>query len=345
MNRVKYYDLLRIGCFSIVIICHLLMQLFLDGIWPKEMVMPLYTYTNINIGAVAVGIFFMLSGAGLMLSTKKDFKVFAFYKKRLVRLLIPFYVTYILVLLYRLIVLKDLYTTYSEGVGGWRIIFTFFGMDEWLLSQGVRTYSLGIGEWFLGCLIILYLLFPLFKFLLERYRWVFMAILTVGYILLAIFYPFETPEHMSIFFKGYEFILGMFIATAKKIDKKWLIITIPTLLVLMFWPTVIPISNAFKITIMCVIVFVSLSFIEPLLTDKKWTKVLAISNFTYPVFLIHHQVIYKMTPVLKPYVGSRTSILLMFLAEIAVIIILAFLIDILSKQLDKLIFKKKAKVS
>lgn len=342
-NRIKYFDLLRIFSFATVIYCHMLMQLNLSGIWPASLTYPMMANDNMHIGMVVVGIFFMLSGASLMLSTNNKFEVKNFYKKRLFHLLIPFYVVEVLIFLYRTFIAHDIGLTFNSSVPAWRFIFTIFGMDEWVISLGLRTYTMGIGEWFLGCLVVLYILFPLFRFFMKKNRFAFMGVMTVIYVLLVIFYPFKTEVHLSIFFKGYEFIIGMFLMTFKKFDWKCLLVAIPVILAFIFCPFVIPVKKAFEITILCTSVFIAVSFIEPYLTRFSWKKVTLISNFTYPVYLVHHQVIYIMTPVLKPYVGSRKSIILMFALEMLVIIAIALFVDFASKKITKFVFREKKK--
>ncbi|MCQ2516676.1 MAG: acyltransferase family protein [Saccharofermentans sp.] len=337
-DRIKYFDVLRIACFAAVLFYHAIIQLYLSDYYPIEVVSPLYSNANIGLGPLAVGIFFMLSGAGLMISTHDKLEIKSFYIKRLLRLLIPFYVTCILYIAYCGLIAHDLDKIFRPDIPKWRIIFNFLGMDEWISAHGITTFDTTIGEWFLGCLIVLYVLFPIFRFLLLKNKWMFLGITTLAYILLAIFYPFSISPDLSIIFKGYEFILGMYLGLFwDKIPTKILYATIPLLIIGTFLPVSIPIPYVFKITILALSVFISISFLEPHMKKIGGKTLTLISGLTYPIFLTHHQVIYRMTPGLRPYMSSPFTFVIMFVLELIVIVILALIVNFISSKLFKLL--------
>ena len=84
------------------------------------------------------------------------------------RILIPFYILYIVYFLFLLFQSHSVHNIFPEGIPAWRIVFTFLGMDSWVSMHGISTFSLTIGEWFLGCLILLYLIFPLLRFFMIK---------------------------------------------------------------------------------------------------------------------------------------------------------------------------------
>ena len=168
MKRIKYFDLLRIVCFSFIIFYHMMVQLQINGIYPSEKVSPYFSNANMHIATLAVAVFFMLSGAGLAYTTKENFELKKFYQKRFIRLLIPFYIVIVIYAIVLAIIDPYFKVNHLVGVPKWRIIFTVLGIDEWVSMHNIATFSLGIGEWFLGALIILYVLFPVFRFLMLK---------------------------------------------------------------------------------------------------------------------------------------------------------------------------------
>ena len=96
-------------------------------------------------------------------------------------------------------------------------LFTLFGMDSYVDSFGIPSCSLGIGEWFLGCLIMMYVLFPLLRILIIKRPYMTFAIATLYYALMIDkYYDFKllstVPMFTNFTIKIYDFILGMFIA-------------------------------------------------------------------------------------------------------------------------------------
>lgn len=96
------------------------------------------------------------------------FDIRRFYKKRFIRILIPFYITYLSYFIYKAGTTGSFTSFFPPETSAWKIILH---SSEWMngtVSTEFHTFSLGIGEWFLGALIILYLLFPLLRFLMKK---------------------------------------------------------------------------------------------------------------------------------------------------------------------------------
>ena len=74
----------------------------------------------------------MLSGASLSYTAKENFSLAKYYKKRFLRILIPFYILYIVYFLFLLFQSHSVHNIFPEGIPAWRIVFTFLGMDSWV---------------------------------------------------------------------------------------------------------------------------------------------------------------------------------------------------------------------
>lgn len=337
MKRVKYYDLLRVVCFCFIILYHMLIQLYLSGICTNEQVSVYFSNSNMHIATLAVAVFFMLSGAGLACSTKKEINIKQFYKKRFLRLLIPFYIVSVLYFICRVIKAKSLLGAIPVGVPKWRIIFTFLGMDEWINMHGIPTFTQGIGEWFLGALVVLYLLFPLFRYLMLKHKKLFLTAATCIYIVVIYNYSSAVPMHMSIILKGYEFIIGMYFGMYMTRPKtKWMVLTVPVVAFFFTCPKALGFNTALMITVLAVAFFVSFSYFEPILDKYKVTLFDRLGKYSYELFLVHHAVIYAVTPVACRYINGKWSILLLFVIQLIIMVPCTLVVKFASDRIIKL---------
>lgn len=340
MKRIKYYDLLRVVCFCFIIFYHMMVQLTICGIYPNEKISAFYSNANMHIATLAVAVFFMLSGASLSYTTKDNFNIKKFYKKRLLRLLIPFYVVEILYFAKKAVQAGSILGVFSPAIPKWRIIFTLLGMDEWVGMHGIPTFSLSIGEWFLGALIILYLLFPLLRYLMRKNRNLFFLVATSIYIIIIYNYSSNIPMHMNLIIKGYEFILGMYFgAYYTKFSSKWMLITIPTVVFFFTSSTALNLNNALKITLLAVAFFVSFSYFEDLLCKHDIKVVGVLSKYSYELFLVHHIVIYEITPLAQPYLTRKWGVLVLFIVQIAIMALFTVIVHYISEKSIRLIQK------
>ena len=120
---------------------------------------------NSNIGLLFVTIFFCISGTVHYYNYPKIFSIKIYYYKKWKYILFPYYICNIyLFILFSLVSKKFIYK------GPWnKIILNLFGLDGYLrYSYKLNVYNFaGIGEWFLGALIIIYILYPLLALLMN----------------------------------------------------------------------------------------------------------------------------------------------------------------------------------
>lgn len=321
MNRIKYYDLLRIISSFLVVFYHMLIQLHLDGLCPVESVNGWYENANMHIATLAVSLFFMLSGAGLTLSAGKGIELKAYYKGRFLRLLVPFYVVNLA--FYALVLVKTghLPGVFSMGIPAWRYIFTLIGLDGWVLIHGLPTFYNSIGEWFLGALIILTVLFPLLWYCMNRQPVLFFAACTGAYIWLLYRGTSTVPVHMHLAFKGYEFVLGMYFARyCKRFPAAVVAIAAAIFLFFAISPIQLRLNEALKILLCGVSAFVAASGMEPLLQKGRKDILRRLQNYSYYLFLVHHLVIFYLTPRFIPHYGGLLSVAVFFLIEALVMV-------------------------
>lgn len=340
MKRIKCFDLLRVFCFLLIIYYHMVAQLPVNGICTYADIWPFVANENIQIGTFAVAVFFMLSGASLMYSTQGEFKTGKYYLKRYIRLLIPFYVVTFMNYIVNAVRVRDLAGVYVGGIPVWRWIFTILGMDEWVAMHGIVTFSRGIGEWFLGELIILSFLFPLFRWFMIKNQKAVMLVMTTLYLMIIFNYQSEVLIYMSILVKGYDFVLGMWLGLNwQKISTKWMYITIPIVLIYLLCPIILPINEALRILLFAVAFLISFSCLENHLQDRKLSVINWLSKYSYELFLVHHLVIYALTPHHPSFIEGINDILFLFAVELVIIFVIAIIAKFVSDKIISVLWR------
>ena len=130
-------------------------------------------FSNGDYGEVFVAVFFMLSGGVLLFnypvlydsdkrSTLKN--VADYYVNRWLAIFPMFYLGWFV-----MYILQSVhYGTWLWGGSAKNFILSFIGMDGYFLHWGSNYYS--IGEWFIGGIIFMYLLYPELLFLWNHAR-------------------------------------------------------------------------------------------------------------------------------------------------------------------------------
>ena len=93
-KNVKYRAMnwMRVMAFLFIIVYHFMVELEQKGNYSFDNSLVYYSNSNLHIAIIGVSLFFMISGAGLMLSSMRKWEIKDFYKRRFTKLLIPFYV-------------------------------------------------------------------------------------------------------------------------------------------------------------------------------------------------------------------------------------------------------------
>ena len=337
-KRYCFMDVIRLLSMAAIVFYHMVFALYLTGIRQLESVQPMFENANMHIAKVGVGLFFMISGAGLMLSLKdkEQLDLKAYYKKRFFRILVPFYLVYILYLvIFMLLTHESLASIYSNNPSPLTIIFTLLGMDAYVASFGFNTFSLGIGEWFLGALILMYIIFPFLRWALRKNKYITLAVAVIYYIIILLTYPLmpfasTVPGYVNFTCKIMEFFLGMFIVTIIDQIPQWLSlgVSIPVILFFLICPFKVPINENLLVLIINICFFLLAMGLEGLFVKipRVMKLVTFLCGYTYEFFLVHHVTINYIT---IQHVGvpfSNMDVLLLFLEETVAIIILTILV-------------------
>jgi surface polysaccharide O-acyltransferase-like enzyme len=300
-----------------------------------------YIFANGELGSICAQIFFMVSGALLFYNYEDKIKLKNYYKKRWKSIFPMFYVAYISVELSRIIEYKFFY---REGLKPY--LFTVLGLDGYL-SQTVKTYYI-LGEWFLGMIIILYIIFPLVLKIFKKNDLVCMFSVTFIYVLFLNKSIVNPTPLWSITSCLFSFVFGIYVIKNRNflINKVSATISFVSILILVFYPM-------HKSSNICTHLFAGYLFMflmyvgEFIMKNKTCYKIFkTISKYSYAIFLFQHIAIVEILS--RHYTTIPIKILGLLIIDILVTFILAVLLtrftNLIIKGLNKItkiLFRKK----
>ncbi|MDD6091910.1 MAG: acyltransferase [Hallerella succinigenes] len=294
IKRIQELDVLRILAMLFVITYHFAVEYGFVGI----PVMNLFCTTpNYDFGNVAVTIFLILSGGllykkygDLSNTPSKEISLQRFYKKRALAIYPPFWILslYIPFSLLRHALTDGNTFALAHPL---TLLLTLIGFDGYVKLYGVSTYAF-CGDWFVGAIVFLYLLYPLLAKVYRKAPIVTLSVLTVLYALqfwipapnfLLSAYPF------TLLFK---FCLGF--ALVENLEKlrssRTAIISAIVFIVLSFIDIPGSLNTDCFGTIAAIALFVFGFYLAPSLLRNKavGTSVQKIAPLSYCVFLVQH---------------------------------------------------------
>lgn len=286
-ERVKQLDFVRsISCIMILFTHFNAVIAGYDGgsfLYPQNTPVPIY-YGDIYLGNLGVSLFFILTGSSLYCSYKKNKPhLLQFYKKRFFAIYPMYWVAYFCFFSFYLLRNKAL----PRGTVTHFLINVFgFGGYCWSLSLCAGEYYY-IGEWFLGCLLCIYLIFPLILNVYKRLKYMSFPLSVIVLLLLP-------SRNINILFINRipEILFGIiYIDYLSKVKSRYSIVAILFALLLFSARSMLdPFLYAVTVSMCLFFVF---GIIGRVITASKSLYLLIrwFSSLSYPVFLIHHQII------------------------------------------------------
>lgn len=291
-ERLFYLDFVRaLAAIAIVITHYNAVFLYWDPPVPGLYVIDAFVF-GIYIGNFGVSLFLIISGAALMHVYGNGLKLKKFYIKRFKSLYPMFWIAYSVAFLYMYVYKGNWATT---QVPKQNLILTFLGMDGYL-ADIIPTFYL-VGEWFLGFIVIFYIVFPVLRFLIEK-KPVLLAIGAVVIYCALVWISGRYTMHMdpskNLFVRLPELLFGMyFIKYIKKVN---LPVAGISLAVLIVNQIIKPSWNEYvQTTYIGIAAFLVLVYISQYVKSEKVHAVCAwISKYSYAIFLTHHIIIYTL---------------------------------------------------
>lgn len=330
MKKKHYYELdfIRAVCAVIVVCYHFSGALNIFGVQGARNI--LFVFANGTWGALAVGVFFMLSGAALAYNYgDKKIDILSFCKKRWLSLFPMFYVMWIL-----------MYVIKASTSGNWLwggsprlMLLSLVGMDGYFYYRQPNYHS--IGEWFLGAIIFLYMIYPVLKKLFERFRWVMTAVLTFAWLSIFIVDWFEIATFYNLLTCIWSFWVGMLLMEYRDCWKRFGMIFAGVFIVCLVWK--LPVNDTIGTNLTAVAMFGTLFWIGSGIMKSKMLSILVmtISRNSYGIFLTHHVILDAWVKSMRySQIGLKKNILWMA-ATIIAAYISAVLLRIVTEALQR----------
>ncbi len=299
-QRIFAFDLIRILAMIFIIVFHYNTYLVECKIDASPLLFV--QYANGTMGTIGVSLFFILSGASLMYVYQDRLVWKEYLKKRFLSIYPIYWIAYAAVFSY-FYILHRLPMPYPRPT----LLLSFLGMDGYLYYK-IPCYYL-IGEWFVGCIILLYLLFPLLRRLILKWPRAAAAAVLLLYIPYLRFYSLDMEIARFVLTRIPEFLLGMYFVLLLS-KKEALPGASPTACVVglrpISWRAGIPALTLFILTLTFSLplpeplvifltgssCFVLLAWLSQLL-DRAWAAKLCapMSLCSFSIFLFHHVVV------------------------------------------------------
>ncbi|HJC83173.1 MAG TPA: acyltransferase family protein [Candidatus Anaerostipes avicola] len=201
-SRLFYPDFIRVIAFLCILLFHFQVETSHFAVFRG---IPAISsgICEIDLGQLGVSLFFILSGASLMIS-KKPFDAVSFYKKRFFTLFPAYYLVWGGAFLGTLLLSPES----LDGTPPWTILLTILGLDGYVYSICPNFYK--VGEWFFGCLLLIYLFYPLLRTAMEKHPKIFLPIVLLIWILLMRFVPTALRPDHTFYLRIPEFLIGMY---------------------------------------------------------------------------------------------------------------------------------------
>lgn len=317
------------------VIANLLIILFHYNVWTHRLLADdlLLVGNYPVIGAVGVSLFLILSGASLSLGNGGQFRALDLYRKRWLAIFPMFYLVYACCMI---LALAAGQYQFSPDRNPLSFVLTIFALDG-LLASLLPTYYL-VGEWFLGCIVIIYLLFPLIRRSFACNQPLTLLIAFACVFLLQAHYTLALPLQYLPLYRLAEFVCGMYILSQLAGDRpsgRVRVWTLAMALVALLFAGGENVS-AFRMNICGILVFISLAFAMARPGSQRLARVVAmLSRLSYPAFLLHHVILKQVILFTRDIIQSRMANLFVFVLLLIVVYLTAALFDTTLRRLFK----------
>lgn len=251
-------------------------------------------YANGSMGHIGVSLFFILAGASLMYSSMEKLDLKQYFKKRFLAIFPIYWTVYSAFFVYNYLIKRVF--TFDKPL--WRLLLSVIGMDGYL-NYLIPNYYL-LGEWFIGCILLIYLMFPFLRKCMLR--WPVLTPVAVGmiYVPLTLFYPFQMDIQFFFLLRVPEVLFGMYFIKylygtkqqREKYNWKWGLCSFAAVCTVMTIKTSIPVP--FKILWTGIPIFLFLDWAGQLIRNAVVRKGISIfASYTFAIYLVHHILVGK----------------------------------------------------
>lgn len=287
--RLFYLDFIRAVALVCILVIHFNATVTGYFTYPSRLFGSVLPF-GIYLGDFGSSLFFIVSGAALAYTAHTPLQPLAFYKKRAKAVYPMFWLAWAICFSLRFVRAPG----YYAGAKTWTLILTALGLDNFAVAAGWVSQDFAcVGEWFLGSILFLYLLFPLLHWGLRRNA-VLCAVAVA-----CVFMPlhFSGLDARLVAIHVPEFLFGMaFVSFSAK--RQWLALGGSAGALALY--ALLPGSLFADTKVLCAL-FAATAFVllaklsVPLGRLHPLTRVCsALSKYSYAVFLLHHVIILRL---------------------------------------------------
>lgn len=355
-QRILYVDIARIVSCLLVLSYH-----FALAVGSSLVTADISKYNNWGnlYSPSAVACFIIVSGAMLMYQySDSGFSIKNFYLKRIKSIFPLFWVAWLIAFINSLSIHKAFP---FPNVPKLNFLLTLTGLDGWIATNGAfgiamhNTFYL-VGEWFLGLIIVLYVLFPIFYYAAKKNKYLMPVLLGILTCVFEVYNPLNEVLDTSLIVNAFYFSLGILIyqiLSGLSDDKRNRCecilggIGIIIYVVYLFLPNMLTYCPR-RIVFLggaLAIYFASMGlgallqgkYYSRLAIGKGLEKVISnIAKYTFAVFLLHH---FIMLRIIGRFAGANwtgTKLFIAFIAILIIVIIISVIVDYITKKVVKL---------
>lgn len=303
-----------------------------------------FFFPNVNLGCLGVSLFLILSGVSLVVSEKKEFRLLDYFKRRFMGIYPMYWCAFIFFLFVNFWVIPNAY----EGVPLKNIIFSIIGMDGFLAYK-IPTFNT-VGEWFVGCIVILYLVYPVLRLFIKKAPIITFVVLSGIYGILIKYYPFEMSPLFNPAVRFMDFVIGIyyakFILLPNKIDTKQkkmivFVISITGAVVTLVVSNNMPLL--FNILLSGIFTFITLMMVAEIVKIEIIKEgIHIIARYSYAIFLVHHQIEGMLAIHYSGYILSKRDHFIVFIMYLLLVTVGAIILYKVSERIkEKIILIEK----
>lgn len=323
--RLFYLDFIRALAAILIVITHFNNPFMLPH--------PIFMYEpfGIYVGGLGVSLFLIISGAALMYNhgEAEKLNLKSFYWKRFKTLYPMFWIAFIVANAF--LFLRARGNPYP-GVPKKNIIFSMLGIDGMVANTSIPTFYT-LGEWFLGFIVIFYIVFPLLRWGVRNHPIPSLVIILVLYIatLLIDFSLDGLPKSILLTTRLPELAFGMYFTQyIKKIPWPMALASLVFLVVQEIHPFLVDDLGTTFVGIAAFMLLVYTSrFVD---YQPVRVPVKSISRYSYPIFLVHHVVIIQIFNLINPTSLSASAAYLLFFADFTIIMVFSVILYRVNKS-------------
>ena len=316
--RVFYLDLIRALATLLIVLTHFNFHLKDHGGGYVLTFQPFGIY----VGALGVSLFLIISGAALTITYRRPINLKRFYWKRFLNIYPMFWTAWVLGTLAFFLATNGRLPNAAPAKS---FILTVLGIDGLAQAFYFRTMYL-LGEWFLGFILLYYLVFPVLLWAIDRFPVVTGVVLLVVYV--------ATIVIMSRYFPGYPSAAVLTTRLPELAFGSYVVLYIRRI----HWATVLPaaavlaasamfpgrIPEDVGTTIVGISVFLILVMAGRYVAIQPVRALVSlIATYSYPIFLVHHVVIEQVLKKIDVAGFSRLQCYMLLAAECVIIFALS----------------------